>query len=86
MGCYGDGGAVFTNNHDLYETLLSIRVHGKGKDKYDNEITGINGRLDTIQAAILLEKFKIFPKEMILRNKIAENYYNTLKLFDIHYD
>ena len=81
LGCYGDGGAIFTNNHNLYEKLLSIRVHGKGKDKYDNVITGINGRLDTIQAAILLEKFKIFSKEMILRNEIAENYYSRLNKY-----
>ncbi|MDY7036193.1 MAG: DegT/DnrJ/EryC1/StrS family aminotransferase [Thermodesulfobacteriota bacterium] len=74
LGCYGDGGAVLTNNDDLAAEIESIRVHGKGKDKYDNTRIGINGRLDTIQAAILLEKLAIFPDEIEERNRIAKRY------------
>lgn len=74
LGCYGDGGAVFTNNDDYAELLKSYRVHGKGKDKYDNVRIGMNSRLDTIQAAILLEKLAEFPTELINRNKAAVNY------------
>ncbi|RNF69421.1 DegT/DnrJ/EryC1/StrS family aminotransferase [Marinomonas rhizomae] len=78
LGCYGDGGAIFTNNDEYAELLKSYRVHGKGKDKYDNVRIGINSRLDTIQAAILLEKLVEFPAELIKRNKVAENYNKTL--------
>ncbi|QLJ07989.1 DegT/DnrJ/EryC1/StrS aminotransferase family protein [Pseudoalteromonas sp. JSTW] len=74
LGCYGDGGAVFTNNDEYAELLKSYRVHGKGKDKYDNVRIGMNSRLDTIQAAILLEKLAEFPTELINRNKAAANY------------
>lgn len=74
LGCYGDGGAIFTNDDDLAEKMKSIRIHGSGKDKYDNIRTGINGRLDTIQAAILLEKLNIFSGEIIKRNQIADEY------------
>jgi UDP-2-acetamido-2-deoxy-ribo-hexuluronate aminotransferase len=75
LGCYGDGGAIFTDNDELAEAMKSIRVHGGGVDKYDNVRVGINGRLDTIQAAILLEKFDIFKKdEIFLRNNVAEYY------------
>ena len=74
LGCYGDGGAVFTNNDNDAELINSIRLHGKGKEKYDNVRIGLNSRLDTIQAAILIEKLKIFPKELIMRQKVA-NYY-----------
>ncbi|MCO6356689.1 aminotransferase class I/II-fold pyridoxal phosphate-dependent enzyme [Pseudoalteromonas shioyasakiensis] len=74
LGCYGDGGAVFTNNDEYAELLKSYRVHGKGKDKYDNIRIGMNSRLDTIQAAILLEKLAEFPTELINRNKAAANY------------
>jgi len=74
LGCYGDGGAVLTNDDNLAEKVRSIRVHGKGKEKYDNIRIGINGRLDTLQAAILLEKMKIFPGEIKSRNRIAERY------------
>ena len=63
LGCYGDGGAIFTNDSELTEILKSIRVHGKGNSKYDNIRVGLNARLDTIQAAILLEKLKIFEDE-----------------------
>jgi len=74
LGCYGDGGAVFTNNDEYAELLRSYRVHGKGTDKYDNVRIGVNSRLDTIQAAILLEKLAEFPKEIIKRNQVADNY------------
>lgn len=78
LGCYGDGGAVFTNNDEYAELLRSYRVHGKGSDKYDNIRIGVNSRLDTIQAAILLEKLEEFPQELINRNKAAANYENEL--------
>ncbi len=71
LGCYGDGGAVFTNNDEYAELMRSIRVHGKGVDKYDNIRIGLNSRLDTIQAAVLLEKLAIFPQELKRRNEIA---------------
>ena len=74
LGCYGDGGAVFTNNDETNALIRSLREHGKGTEKYDNVRIGQNSRLDTIQAAILIEKLKLFPKEIILRNKIAEHY------------
>ena len=78
LGCYGDGGAVFTNDDQLAEKLLSIRVHGKGKDKYDNVRTGLNARLDTIQAAILLTKLKYFAGELEKREKVARMYSELL--------
>lgn len=78
LGCYGDGGAVFTNNDEYAELLRSYRVHGKGKDKYDNVRIGVNSRLDTIQAAILLEKLAAFPQELINRNVAAEKYTEEL--------
>ena len=78
LGCYGDGGAIFTNNEHFVEKLISIRVHGQGNTKYDNIRIGINGRMDTIQAAILLEKLKIFPDEMVKRNQIAVKYRQLL--------
>lgn len=74
LGCYGDGGAVFTDNDEYAELLRSYRVHGKGEDKYDNVRIGINSRLDTIQAAVLLEKLAEFPQELINRNKAADKY------------
>lgn len=79
LGCYGDGGAVFTNDADLFEKLKSIRVHGKGIEKYDNVRIGINGRLDSIQAAILLAKFSVFDEELKLRNEVAAKYTCGLK-------
>jgi len=81
LGCYGDGGAVFTNNDDLADAVRSYRVHGKGVDKYDNVRIGINSRLDTIQAAILLEKIEVFPDEIRRRNEIAELYGSELPEF-----
>ena len=74
LGCYGDGGAIFTDDDELAEKMKSIRIHGAGDDKYQNIRIGLNGRLDTLQAAILLEKFNIFENELNSRNKIA-NYY-----------
>tara|TARA_B100000519_G_scaffold18677_1_gene13621 strand:+ start:3481 stop:4596 length:1116 start_codon:yes stop_codon:yes gene_type:complete len=76
LGCYGDGGAIFTDNEELALIMKSIRIHGSGSDKYENIRLGLNGRLDTIQAAILLEKLKIFYEELRLRNQVA-TYYNT---------
>ena len=74
LGCYGDGGAVFTDDGDLAELLRSLRVHGQGSDKYDNVRIGMNGRLDTLQAAILLEKLAIFEDEILARQRIAARY------------
>jgi dTDP-4-amino-4,6-dideoxygalactose transaminase len=74
LGCFGDGGAIFTDDAALAETLRSVRVHGQGSDKYDNVRLGLTGRLDTMQAAILLEKLKIFEDEIVARNKVAERY------------
>ncbi len=79
LGCYGDGGAIFTNDESDIEILHSLRVHGQGTDKYDNVRVGMNSRLDTIQAAILLEKLKIFKDEIAARNKIAPRYTAGLK-------
>lgn len=78
LGCYGDGGAVFTKSDKLNEILRSLRNHGKGIDKYDNVQIGLNSRLDTLQAAILLEKVKIFKEEIVLRNKVADLYREKL--------
>ena len=74
LGCYGDGGAVFTDDDALAARLRSLRVHGEGADKYDAAAIGLTGRLDTIQAAILLEKLKIFPDEILARGRVAARY------------
>jgi len=74
LGCFGDGGAVFTDSRELADACRSLRVHGKGTHKYDNIRTGLNARLDTMQAAVLLAKMKIFPNELENRRKIAEMY------------
>ncbi len=79
LGCYGDGGMIFTDSSEINEALVSIRIHGKGSDKYDNVRIGINGRLDTLQAAILLAKFEIFNEELEAKNKVAERYSLILK-------
>lgn len=79
LGCYGDGGAVFTDDDKVAEALRSIRVHGQGADKYDNVRIGMTGRLDTIQAAVLIEKLKIFQDEIEARNRIAARYAEGLK-------
>ena len=74
LGCFGDGGAIFTDDAEFAETLRSVRVHGQGLDKYDNIRIGMTARLDTIQAAVLIEKLKIFEEEIAARNKVAERY------------
>jgi dTDP-4-amino-4,6-dideoxygalactose transaminase len=74
LGCYGDGGAVFTDDDGLAAILRSLRVHGQGSDKYDNVRIGMNGRLDTMQAAILIEKLRIFPEEIAARQTVASRY------------
>src|SRR4051794_31784353 len=74
LGCFGDGGAIFTDDAKLAEILRSIRVHGQGSDKYDNVRLGLTARLDTMQAAILIEKLKIFDDEIAARNRVAERY------------
>jgi dTDP-4-amino-4,6-dideoxygalactose transaminase len=74
LGCYGDGGAIFTDDAAFADVLRSVRVHGQGSDKYDNVRLGLTGRLDTIQAAVLIEKLKIFDDEIAARNKVAERY------------
>ena len=79
LGCYGDGGAVFTEDAELAATMRSIRVHGEGVDKYENVRIGLNARLDTIQAAVLLEKLKIFPDEIEKRNVVARRYNKLLQ-------
>ena len=79
LGCYGDGGMCFTDDDQLATVMRSIRIHGQGNDKYENIRIGINGRLDTIQAAILLAKFSIFPREVDLRNEVAERYSSVLR-------
>jgi dTDP-4-amino-4,6-dideoxygalactose transaminase len=79
LGCYGDGGAIFTNDDELAHHIRSIRVHGQGEDKYDNVRVGMNGRLDTMQAAILIEKLNIFDDEIRERQKVAQRYNEGFK-------
>ncbi|HEX4635915.1 MAG TPA: DegT/DnrJ/EryC1/StrS family aminotransferase [Rhizomicrobium sp.] len=74
LGCYGDGGACFTNDDELKDRLHSLRMHGQGSDRYEHVAIGLNSRLDTIQAAILIEKLKIFEDEIETRNAIAHRY------------
>jgi dTDP-4-amino-4,6-dideoxygalactose transaminase len=83
LGCYGDGGAVFTDDAELAGIIRSLRIHGQGTDKYDNARVGMNSRLDTIQAAVLLEKLKIFPGEIRARSRIATRYNEQLGDFAI---
>ncbi len=78
LGCYGDGGAIFTSEAELAAVLRSLRVHGQGADRYDNVRIGMNGRLDTLQAAVLIEKLAIFPDEIAARNRIAARYATAL--------
>lgn len=78
LGCYGDGGAVLTDNDDLADRMRSLRVHGQGTNKYDNVAIGLNARLDTIQAAILLQKLDIFGDEIDKRQVVAERYADLL--------
>ncbi len=79
LGCYGDGGAVFTDDAELADIMRSLRVHGKGSNKYDNVRIGMNARLDTLQAAILLEKLDIFADELEARHKVAMRYNDALR-------
>lgn len=79
LGCYGDGGAVLMHDDELRDAIDSLRIHGKGTDKYDNIRVGINSRLDTLQAAILLPKLAIFAEEIEKRNVIAQRYIDGLK-------
>lgn len=83
LGCYGDGGAVFTNDDQLAETIRGLRVHGQMPGKPEFSRIGITGRLDTIQAAILLEKLKIFPAEIEARNRVAARYAEKLAQYTI---
>jgi dTDP-4-amino-4,6-dideoxygalactose transaminase len=78
LGCYGDGGAIFTDDDALAKAMRSIRLHGKGDDKYDIVRIGINGRMDTIQAAVLIEKLAIFPTEIAARQAVARRYTERL--------
>ena len=78
LGCYGDGGAVFTDDDAVAESIRSLRIHGQGKDQYDNVRIGMTGRLDTIQAAILLEKLTVFDEEIEARQRIASRYSEAL--------
>jgi len=80
LGCYGDGGACFTNNDDLAAKMKMIRVHGQDR-RYHHSLVGVNSRLDTIQAAILLAKLEIFEEEIALRQKVAKKYDEALKGF-----
>lgn len=80
LGCYGDGGAVFTDDDDLYDKLYSILVHGRSaEDRYNNVRLGLNARCDTIQAAVLLAKLKLFPGEVEMRQVVADRYRAGLK-------
>lgn len=81
LGCYGDGGAVFTDDDEMAQLLQSLRFHGKGSDKYDNVRIGMNARLDTLQAAILLEKLAVYADEIEARNRVAAAY--TARLSDV---
>lgn len=79
LGCYGDGGAVFTDNEEWAQSLRSLHVHGKGSDKYDNIRIGLNSRLDTLQAAVLLEKLKFFEEELAACGRVAAAYDERLR-------
>ncbi len=79
LGCYGDGGAIFTDDAETLEVMQSLRVHGQGASQYDNVRVGINGRFDTIQAAVLLQKLTIFEEEIAARRRVAEHYTEALR-------
>lgn len=79
LGCYGDGGAIFTDNDELAAKIYSIRVHGQGTSRYDNVRIGVNGRMDTLQAAILLPKLEILDDEIKARQIVAQTYMSELK-------
>jgi dTDP-4-amino-4,6-dideoxygalactose transaminase len=79
LGCYGDGGAILTDSDEHADLLRSLRFHGKGSYKYDNVRVGVNSRLDTIQAAVLIEKLKVFAEEIEQRQLVAARYTAALK-------
>ncbi len=79
LGCYGDGGAIFTDDDNLYDKMKSIRIHGMGSNRYDNVRLGMNGRMDTIQAAVVLAKLDVFEDELDARQKVANWYTDRLK-------
>lgn len=81
LGCYGDGGAVFTNDDNLATKIKSLRVHGQSK-RYHHQYIGIGGRMDTLQCAIVKVKLKYYKKDLALRQEVAEKYYNTLQRVD----
>jgi dTDP-4-amino-4,6-dideoxygalactose transaminase len=78
LGCYGDGGAIFTRNKELADVIRSLRIHGKGASKYDNVRVGINSRLDSIQAAVLLAKLEVLDEEIGRRQEISDQYRDRL--------
>jgi len=79
LGCYGDGGAIFTDDDDLAELFRSIRVHGQGSDRYEHVRLGLTGRLDTVQAAVLIAKLKIFEDELAARQIVADTYSGAIR-------
>jgi UDP-2-acetamido-2-deoxy-ribo-hexuluronate aminotransferase len=79
LGCYGDGGAIFTDDDNVAAALISIRVHGQGSHRYDHVRIGVNGRFDSLQAAVLLAKLEIFPEEVIARERVARGYSEALQ-------
>lgn len=79
LGCYGDGGAVMTDDAGMADVMRSLRMHGHGSDRYDNIRIGLASRLDTMQAAVLIEKLKIFPEEIVARDRVARRYNEGLK-------
>lgn len=79
LGCYGDGGAIFTDDAELAQVIESLRIHGQGVDRYDNVRVGMTGRLDTLQAAVLVEKLTIFADEILARERIARRYSSSLR-------
>lgn len=85
LSSFGDGGAIFTNNRKIFLKLKALRVHGQTKKKYEHSLIGLSARMDTIQSAIVLSKLKIFNKEIILRNKIADKYNKAFKSLGIKY-
>jgi dTDP-4-amino-4,6-dideoxygalactose transaminase len=74
LGCYGDGGAILTDDSELADIVCSLRIHGQGNDKYDNLRVGMNSRLDTVQAAVLIEKLRLFADEIAMRDRVAKRY------------
>jgi len=84
LGCYGDGGAIFTNDDSLAEECKAIRIHGTKSDRYNSERIGLNGRFDSIQAAVVLEKLTIFEEELEMRNEVNNHYRKYLNNAQYH--